>query len=127
MFETCDVCGVKFADKDSVRIHAKKIHAVKIDTKTAEVMPAMGDGSTGIKGSRLVVPTRTSNKSHEQLIDEAENRMGLHNFYGYAIAPMQPKVEKLPKIVKVKEVEYENEYVNFFKNLGTIEFEMGMR
>jgi hypothetical protein len=119
MFEACEVCGIK--------LHSLKVHKFSAPVAVSEVLPVIGDGSTGIKGLGLITPSTTSNKSIEQISMELEDRMGIHNFHGYTIRPTVPvaaKVAEKPKVVKLQFEKIESAYVNFFKHLGEIEYDM---
>lgn len=118
MFESCDVCGLRFADVTSVKVHAEKVHRHHYNTSIAAVLPAMGDGSTGLKGARLVLPTKITSKSSEQIAAELEDRLGIHNFYGYTIYPLETVPAK-PRVVKVKPTKLEHSYAEFYKKLGS--------
>lgn len=118
MIEACEVCGIKFADASSVKAHSLKVHKFASPSPVTIVLPVIGDGSTGIKGLGVVVPTRTSKKSQAQIAAELEDRLGIHNFHGYEIEPIQ--------LVRVEPDHIENSYADFFKKLGTFEFDREM-
>ena len=123
MFETCDICGIKFADTSSLKTHHKQIHTIKF-ASAINVLPVIGDGSTGLRGAKTVMPTRTSKRTQEQIAAALEDQLGIHNFHGYTIYPL--KEEKIELVKITREEKFENMYVNFFNSLGTIEFDKNL-
>ena len=117
MVKSCEVCGISFADRTSLKAHHKAVHVIKAFRPVEPVV--IGDGSSGLRGTQTVMPSKTTDRTLDQITEALEDQLGIHNFHGYTIYPLEDV-----KLVKVTPDEkFENAYVNFFKHLGEFSYE----
>lgn len=67
----CEICGAQMAgSNEGYKAHVNRFHNVLEHPRA--VVGAIGDGSTGKNGARVVMPIRTSRRTFEQIVQETE-------------------------------------------------------
>lgn len=77
----CEVCGARLAQsKDGYAAHMKRYHATQLTIQEHLALGSndspIGDGSTGYRGSRIVMPIRLTNRSTERIVQDMEWELG---------------------------------------------------
>lgn len=71
----CEICGNKLAGShESYKAHLKRFHSLVAHPLGLESKPSgiVGDGSTGMNGSKLIVAIKTTARNFERIVQDAE-------------------------------------------------------